>query len=202
MAFEGPCCRCREAKDRSARGRELFAGMHPIRSHESGFACSRKSSPNVGFGAKNARCATQKNRESALLWTCIHQQAGYHMHKSAGIVYLATFIVGLGILFSAVVLDAQRDRSHDRILPRNPSRQSTNTEQMVVNLSTPPAIRPAEFRDRGQIEPIARHTANAPQAIAPPVIPERAPDVSIAPWSIVTVTTSIARTLPGEDPKR
>ena len=175
--------------------------MHPIRPDESRFACFRKSSPKVGFGAKNARCATLKSRESALLWTRIHQQAGYHMHKSAGIVYLATFIVALGI-FSAVVLDAQRDRSHDRILPRNPSRQSTNTEQMVVNLSTPPAIRPAEFRDRGQIEPIARHTANAPLAIAPPVIPERAPDVSIAPWSTVTVTTSIARTLPGEDPKR
>ncbi|HJY88059.1 MAG TPA: hypothetical protein VKE24_14590, partial [Candidatus Acidoferrales bacterium] len=68
--------------------------------------------------------------------------------------------------------------------------------------STPPAIRPAEFRDRGQIEPIARHAANAPLAIPPPVIPERAPDVSIGPWSTVTVTTSIARTLPGEGPKQ
>jgi hypothetical protein len=123
------------------------------------------------------------------------------MHKSAGIVYLATFIVALGI-FSAVVLDAQRGQSHDRVLPRNPSRQPTNPEQAVVNLSTPPAIRPAEFRDRGQIEPIARHDENAPLAIAPSVIPERAPDVSIAPWSTVTVTTSIARTLPGAGPKQ
>src|SRR5262245_9091654 len=123
------------------------------------------------------------------------------MHKSAGIVYLATFIVALGI-FSAVVLDAQRGRSHDRVLPRNPSRQSTNTGQVVVNLSTPPAIRPAEFRNRGQIEPIAHHAANAPLAIAPPVIPERAQDVSITPWSTVTVTTSIARTLPRGDPKQ
>jgi hypothetical protein len=122
------------------------------------------------------------------------------MHKSAGMVFLATFIVALDI-FSAVVLDAQRGPSHARVLPRNPSRQSTNTEQMVVNLSTPPAIRPAEFRDRGQIEP-TRHTANAPLAIAPLVIPERAPDVSIAPWSTVTVSTAIARMLPGEDPKR
>ena len=150
---------------------------------------------------KNARSATPKNRDSALLWMCIHQQAGYHMHRSAGIVYLATFIVALGI-FSAVVLDAQRGRSHDRVLPRNPSRLSTNTEQMVVNLSTPPAIRPAEFRDRGQIEPIARHTADAPLTIAPLVIPERAPDASIAPWSTVTVSTSIARILPGKDPKQ
>ena len=121
------------------------------------------------------------------------------MHKSAGIVYLVTFIVALGIS-SVVVWDAQRGRSHDRVLPPNPSRQSTNTEPVVVNLSTPPVIGPAEFRDRGQIEPIALHAA--PLAIAPPVIPERAPDVSIAPWSTVTVTTSIARTLPGEVPKQ
>ena len=123
------------------------------------------------------------------------------MHKSAGMVYLAIFIVAL-VIFSAVVLDAQRGQSHDRVLPRNPSRQSTDTEQVVVNLITPPAVRPAEFRDRGQNEPIARHAANAPLAIAPPVIPESAPDVSIAPWSTVTVTTSIARTLPGVDPKQ
>jgi hypothetical protein len=120
------------------------------------------------------------------------------MHKSAGMVYLAIFIVAL-VIFSAVVLDAQRGQSHDRVLPRNPSRQSTDTEQVVVNLITPPAVRPAEIRDRGQIEPMAR---NAPLAIAPPVIPERPRDVTIVPWSTVTVTTSIARTLPGVDPKQ
>src|SRR5262245_7784706 len=30
-----------------------FVGMHPIRPRESQSACPRKSSPNVGFGAKN-----------------------------------------------------------------------------------------------------------------------------------------------------
>jgi hypothetical protein len=121
------------------------------------------------------------------------------MDRSAGKMYLATFIVVLGLL-SVIVLDALRGRSHDRVIPHNPSRQSAETGQVVVNTSMPPAIRSFEFR--GEIEPIAPPASNAPLAIAPAVIPVRAPDVqAIAPWSDVTVTTSIARTLPDDGRK-
>jgi hypothetical protein len=121
------------------------------------------------------------------------------MDRSAGKMYLATFIVVLGLL-SVIGLDSLRGRSHDRVIPRNPSRQSTETGQVVVNTSMPPAIRSFEFR--GEIEPIAPPASNAPLAIAPAVIPVRAPDVqAIAPWSDVTVTTSIARTLPNDGRK-
>jgi hypothetical protein len=121
------------------------------------------------------------------------------MDRSASKMYLATFIVVLGLL-SVIVLHALRGRSHDRVIPRNPSRQSTEMGQVVVNTSMPSAIRSFEFR--GEIEPIAPPAPNAPLAIAPAVIPLRAPDVqAIAPWSNVTVTTSIARTLPGDGRK-
>jgi hypothetical protein len=121
------------------------------------------------------------------------------MDKSAGKIYLATVIVVLGLL-SVIVLDALRGRSHDRVIPRNSSRQSTETGQVVVSTSMPPAIRSFEYR--GEIEPIAPAAANAPLAIAPAVIPVRAPDVqAITPWSDVTVTTSIARALPDDGGK-
>lgn len=121
------------------------------------------------------------------------------MDRSAGKMYLATFIVALGFL-SAIVFDALRGRSYDRVLPRNPPRQSTETGQVVVNTSTSPVIRSFEFR--GEIEPIAPPASNAPSAIAREVIPVQAPDVqAIAPWSAVTVTTSIARALPDESRK-
>ena len=131
------------------------------------------------------------------MWGRLQSTRTGHMFRSPLTWYMAVLFVSLGLL-SAMVLDALRGRptDHHHVLARNPAIPGatggiTEKRQGIVDPSPPPVIHVPALRS------LEARTAS-PAPVNPPTTAIPAPVTQpSAPWSSITVTTSISESPSG-----